>query len=288
MECVHSSVSFCTKNSLFLIMKKKPARPARPTSNNTQKGKKEESKSSSKKTAELKEKKTTESSSKKISEEIPKNDDNKSKVTKSKPKTFEITPFISSFNDILKPPKMKLDLSNTKISSWDGFDKFSEIQSLYVDNTFIYTLKGTKIMENLRKISLKNTPLSFCPFFEESIIYAFGFSVHKINGHHYPEDKLNELRSHPLAKNIQEMIRKGYLLSQFPNESITDINALVYDPENGFKSPITNIPQQHKKRDFEECCNILSKFSAIKYSQPAIINQNYRTILKYQNSTENE
>ena len=226
--------------------------------------------------------------------EEPKTDiSSKEKETSSKPKLkpkkFAISPLISSFYDIPSSNKHeKLDLSNTKISNWDGLNQIQYITSLKLNNTLISSLKGTFKLPNLESISLQNTPLSLYPCYEECVLYAFDFSLTKINGEKCSKEKIQELKNHSLAKEIQEKIQQGYLLSQYPKHDITDINELVFDPENGFKSPVELYDKQtNQKREYEDCLDLLSKFSTLKYTKPAIISENYKLIHNLHNATNN-
>ena len=79
-----------------------------------------------------------------------------------------------------------LDISNTNVSSLDGFPCFRHIKHFNAENTQISDLKNFRSLRSLTSISMKNTPISKAKNYKLSL-YIVIRNLKQIDGQIIPE-----------------------------------------------------------------------------------------------------
>ncbi|OHS99468.1 hypothetical protein TRFO_08416 [Tritrichomonas foetus] len=113
----------------------------------------------------------------------------------------------SSFHDI-EPNFTEINMSGQPVLSFDGIQKFQNLQKLNISNTLVTTFKHATTLPNLTEIDFRNTPLSKYPFVREMCLFAFGFSIRLINGKEVTDEERN-LSNYKYRPEAEATVRNG-------------------------------------------------------------------------------
>lgn len=105
-----------------------------------------------------------------------------------------------------------LDISNTNVSSLDGFPSFKHIKHFNAENTQISNLKNFRSLRSLTSICMKNTPISKEKNYKLSL-YLIIPNLKQIDGQLVPEAIKTKVKQYPPI--VEDLVNAGWI-AEFP------------------------------------------------------------------------
>ena len=171
---------------------------------------------------------------------------------------YQISPFVSCFSDIPLGKFTIFDLTGHQLTNFKGIGRFLSLEKLIVNNTLISNFQNAVDLPNLVEIEFKQTPLSKLFYVREMTMFAFGFSIKKINGVPVSQQEMN-LSQLPAKFGIENAIRRGDVFYSYPN----------FEPPNNY---ITSNYGFLSQKSSMELSNVFSKFDEMYASDYKYIN----------------